>query len=88
MPSNEEEINDRKYQTNMVENLIKNKIRIKSFWREIVKDPEECLLLMIVDDCGNNCGNKRKDLLDPRITKIGINSINLGKYFACYIQLS
>jgi hypothetical protein len=26
--------------------------------------------------------------LDPRITNIGINSVKLGKYFACYIQLS
>ena len=88
LPSNEEEINDRKYQNKMVDNLVKDKIKIKSFWREIIKDPEECFLLMIVDDSGNNCGFKRKDVLDPRITNIGINSIKMGKYFACYIQLS
>ena len=88
LPSTEEEINDRKYQKEMVNDLLKNKIKIKSFWREIIKDPEECLTLMIVDDCGNNCGFKRKDLLDPRITSIGINSIKIGKYFACYIQLN
>ena len=88
LPSNEEEINDRKYQNKMVDNLVNNKIKIKSFWREIIKDPEECFLLMIVDDSGNNCGFKRKDILDPRITNIGINSIKMGKYFACYIQLS
>ena len=87
LPSNEDEINDRKYQNNMVDELLKNKIKIKSFWREIIKDPEECFLLMIVDDCGNNCGFKRKDLLDPSMNSIGISSIKLGKYFACYIQL-
>ena len=87
LPSNEEEINDRKYQNNKVNELLENKIKIKSFWREIIKDPEECFLLMIVDDCGNNCGFKRKDLLDPNMTSIGISSIKLGKYFACYIQL-
>ena len=87
LPSSEEEINDRKYQTNMVENLIKDKIRIKSFWREVIKEPEECFLLMIIDDSGNNYGFKRKDLLDPRITSIGINSIKIGRYFACYIQI-
>ena len=87
LPSTEEEINDRKYQKEMVNDLLKNKIKIKSFWREIIKDPEECLTLMIVDDCGNNCGFKRKDLLDPRVTSIGINSIKIGKYFSCYIQL-
>ena len=87
LPSSEEEINDRKYQTNMVNNLIKDKIRIKSFWREVIKEPEECFLLMIIDDSGNNYGFKRKDLLDPRITSIGINSIKIGRYFACYIQI-
>ena len=87
LPSNEDEINDRKYQNNMVNELLKNKIKIKSFWREIIKDPEECFLLMIVDDCGNNCGFKRKDLLEPSMNSIGISSIKLGKYFACYIQL-
>ena len=87
LPSNEEEINDGKYQNNKINELLKNKIKIKSFWREIIKDPEECFLLMIVDDCGNNCGFKRKDLLDPNMTSIGISSIKLGKYFACYIQL-
>jgi len=87
LPSNEEEIIDRKYQNNKVDILLKNNIKIKSFWREVIKDPEECFLLMIIDDCGHNCGVKRKDLLDPKMTSIGINSINFGKYFACYIQL-
>ena len=87
LPSNEEEINDRKYQNNKVNELLENKIKIKSFWREVIRDPEECFLLMVVDDCGNNCGFKRKDLLDPNMTSIGIRSIKLGKYFACYIQL-
>ena len=89
LPFNEEEINNRNYQHDMIEFLRKkNKININSFWREIIKDPEECFLLMIVDDCGTNCGNKRKDLLDNRIKYIGINSIKIGKYFACYIELS
>ena len=68
--------------------MTKNEIKIKSFWRELIKDPEECFLLMIIDDSGNNCGFKRKDLLDPKIKSIGINSITIGKYFSCYIQLS
>ena len=88
LPSNEEEINNRKYQSDSVELLTKNEIKIKSFWRELIKDPEECFLLMIIDDSGNNCGFKRKDLLDPKIKSIGINSITIGKYFSCYIQLS
>ena len=88
LPSNEEEINDRKYQYNMVNDSIKDKFKIKSFWREVIKDPEECFLLMIIDDCGNNYGFKRKDILDPQISTIGINSVKIGKYFSCYIQLS
>ena len=87
LPSNEEEINNRNYQHDMVHYLLKNKIKINSFWRELVKDPDECILLMIVDDCGSNCGFKRKDLLNPNMKYIGINSVKIEKYFACYITL-
>ena len=88
LPYNEEEINNRNYQHDMIQYLLQKKIRIYSFWREVVKDPDECILLMIVDDCGANCGLKRKDLLDPSVKYIGINSVKIGKYFACYITLS
>ena len=88
LPVNEEEINNKTYQHNMVQNLLKNKINIHSFWREVIRDPEECLLLMIVDDCGMNCGFKRKDLLNRNMKYIGINSTKIGKYFSCYITLS
>ena len=88
LPFNEEEINNRNYLHDMVHILKKNKISITSFWREVIKDPEECFLLMIVDDCGTSCGFKRKDLLNPNMKYIGINSAKIGKYFSCYITLS
>ena len=88
LPFSEEEINNRNYLHDMVHILKKNKISITSFWREVIKDPEECFLLMIVDDCGTSCGFKRKDLLNPNMKYIGINSAKIGKYFSCYITLS
>ena len=88
LPTSEEEIKNKNYLKNNVTEKLKN-INIKSYWRDIVKDPETSFILMIVDDCGTNkCGRKRADLLNPEMKFIGINSIMIGKYFACYIVLS
>ena len=90
LPKNEDEIKDRLYLKKKINYICENKnVIVRSFWRDIVKDPETSFILMIVDDCGtNNCGRKRADLLNPEMKFIGINSIKIGKYFACYIVLS
>ena len=43
---------------------------------------------MIVDDNGDKSGMRRKDLLDPNMKYIGINSIDLKGKFVCYITLT
>ncbi len=90
LPKNEDEIKDRMYLKNKINKICENNnVIVKSYWRDIVKDPETSFILMIVDDCGtNNSGRKRADLLNPEMKFIGINSIMIGKYFACYIVLS
>ena len=90
LPKNEDEIKDRLYLKKKINYICENKnVIVRSFWRDIVKDPETSFILMIVDDCGtNNCGRKRSDLLNPEMKFIGINSIKIGKYFSCYIVLS
>ena len=87
LPKSEEEIKNINYIKNSVEMLIK-KVNIKCYWREIIKDPETSFCLMIVDDSEKNQGMKRKAILNPNIRYIGINSISIGKSFACYILLS
>ena len=87
LPTNESEINDKDYLKIKVKEIVKN-VHVKSYWRDIVKDPETSFILMVVDDSEKNSGQKRKSILDPNIKYIGINSTSFGKSFACYILLS
>ena len=86
-PINEEQIKDKKYMNEQINIKVQNGIPIKSFWRDIIKDPQTCLILMIVDDTGINSGKKRNDILDPNMQCIGIVSKKIGKSFASYITL-
>ena len=86
-PINEEQIKDKKYMNDQINIKVQNGIPIKSFWRDIIKDPQTCLILMIVDDTGVNSGKKRNDILGPNMQCIGIVSKKIGKSFASYITL-
>jgi len=86
-PINEEQIKDRKYMNEQINIKVQSGIPIKSFWRDIIKDPQTCLILMIVDDTGVNSGKKRNDILDPNMQCIGIVSKKIGKSFASYVTL-
>ena len=61
-PKNEYEIQDKTYMNEMINLKVQQGIPIKSFWRDIIKDSETCLILMIVDDTGANSGKKRFDV--------------------------
>lgn len=67
-------------------------IYVKSFWKEIIKEPETAFLLMVVDDRANKDekNGKRQDLLDPEMKYIGISSktSSSGRYFNSFITLS
>lgn len=87
IPKNEKDIKNKDYLKNQI--LIKNDtgMGIKSYWREIIYDPETCFILMIVDDNGKKAGMKRRDILNPKFKYIGISSGMINKSFACYITL-
>ena len=88
MPKSENEIkykNDLRYK---VEGLVNKGIMIKSFWRDVIKDPELSFLMMIVDDIGEKSGMRRRDLLDPNMKYIGISSVDINGCFVCYFTLS
>ena len=86
-PINEEQIKDKKYMNEQINIKVQKGIPIKSFWRDIIKEPQTCLILMIVDDNGPNSGKKRNDILDPNMQCIGITSKKIGKSFASYMTL-
>jgi len=86
-PNDENALKDKKYMCEKINEKIQLGFRIRSFWRDIIKDSETCLLLMIVDDTGANSGKKRNDILDPSMQGIGIASRTMGKTFASYVVL-
>ena len=87
-PQNENEITDVDYMNYKMKNIINNcKFAIKSYWREIICEPEVCLLLMIVDDNGQKSGMRRSDILNPNMKYIGISSNEINGFFACFITL-
>ena len=87
LPKTENEIKYKDYMVYKVENMVNKGIIVRSFWRDIIRDPDLSLLLMIVDDTGEKSGMRRKDLLDSNMKYIGINSIEINGSFACYITL-
>ena len=87
-PQNEKQIKDKKDLGRKVEKMIDSGIKIKSYWRDVINDPEICCLLMIVDDNGIKKGKKRKDILNPYMKYIGISSVKINKDFVCYITLT
>ena len=86
-PQTEEQIKDKTYMYEIINQKVQNGIPIKSFWKDIIKDRETCLLLMIVDDTGPNSGKKRNDILDPTMQYIGIISKKIGKSFASFVTI-
>ena len=88
LPKNENEIIDKNDLGKKVVSMIDNGIIIKSYWRDIIRDPETSFLLMIVDDIGFKSGMRRKDILNPNMKYIGIASTEINGHFVCYITLS
>ena len=84
----EKEFKSGDYLRQKINEKINDGITIRAFWRDIIKDPEINFLLMIVDDNPIKRGDKRKDILDPEMKYIGINSGYLGNNFVCYTVLS
>ena len=88
LPANENEIIDKNDLRKKIVSMIDNGLIIKSYWRDIIKDPEISYLLMIVDDIGLKSGMRRKDILNPNMKYIGIASTEINGHFVCYITLS
>ena len=88
LPKNILNIKSNHYLKNQIFIKADNGIDIKSFWKEIISDPETCFILMIVDDNGKKKGYKRRNILNPEYKYIGISSKKFDdKNFICYITL-
>jgi hypothetical protein len=86
-PDNELDLKNKDYLKDEVNRIENKNIYIKSFFRDIVKEPETSFILLIADD-SKNSGVKRKDILDRNQKYIGIVSKKIEKSFACYITFA
>ena len=87
LPVSEEERDDN--------NLLKQKVmkirenyNINVYFKNMIKNPEIAVLLLIVDDSANSPGKKRKAILNPEFRKIGIDSTFLGNSFISHFSFS
>ena len=87
-PQNVEEIKDKDDLGRKINEMMNEGMLIKSYWRDVIKDPEISFLLMIVDDNGSKSGMRRRDILNPNMEYIGISSAEINRNFVCYITLS
>lgn len=87
-PTNETDFKDKNYLSRKVNQLISGSLPIKAYWRDIVSDPEACLILMIVDDNGKETGQKRNVILDPFMQFMGISSSENQYGFSCYMTFA
>ena len=87
-PVSENEILDKNDLTYKIESMINSGVNIKSYWRDVIKDPEISFLLMIIDDNGIKSGMRRKDILSLYMKSIGISSAEINNNFVCYVTLA
>ena len=87
IPRNELDVKSREYLSEQIKKKVDEGVDVKSFWKDIVREPESCFILTVVDDSGKNAGSKRNDILNKDNKYIGISSVKIGKSFACYIVI-
>jgi hypothetical protein len=87
LPLSQEEIYDDALLINQV-NIIRQNYNINVYFKNMIKNPEIAVLLLIVDDSANSPGAKRRAILNPHFRKIGINSKFINTTFISFFSFS
>jgi hypothetical protein len=88
IPQNKEELQSKSFLRKSIDKMMRDGIRVNSYWRDIINDAEICFLLMIVDDNGDKKGMRRNDILSPNMKEIGISSVEINGRAVNYFVLS
>ena len=88
LPDSEEEIHNSSILKRKVKELREQGIEINVFFKDLIKNPEISVLLMIVDDSNKYAGKKRMALLNKDFRYIGVNCKFIGKTFIAYLAFS
>ena len=87
LPLSQEEIYDDALLINQV-NIIRQNYNINVYFKNMIKNPEIAVLLLIVDDSIHSPGAKRRAILNPNFRKIGINSKFINTTFVSFFSFS
>jgi len=87
LPETEQELSNNIIFKNKVDE-IREKHNINVYFKNMIKNPDVAILLLIVDDSSRNPGKKRDAILNPEFKKIGIDSKFLGKTFISHFSFS
>ena len=87
LPESTEEMNDNNLLRNKVIKIRENH-NINVYFKNMIKNPEIAVLLLIVDDSVNSPGKKRNAILNPEFRKIGIDSRFIGSLFVSHFSFS
>ena len=87
LPLSQEEIYDDALLINQV-NIIRQNYNINVYFKNMIKNPEIAVLLLIVDDSAHSPGAKRRAILNPNFRKIGINSKFVNTTFVSFFSFS
>ena len=87
LPDTIEQMKDPHFLKNQGEEKKKNSI-LDIYYKDLVKDPQISVLLMIVDDNGKKNGKKRYCLLNEEYKYIAINSKFIDKTFIAYFSFA
>ena len=87
LPLSYEEIHDNLLLINQV-NIIRQNFNVNVYFKNLIKNPEIAVLMLIVDDSVDNPGMRRNAILNPKFRKIGINSKFIGNTFVSFFSFS
>ena len=87
LPVNENEMSNNNFIKNKADKIRENH-NINIYFKNMIKNPEIAVLLLIVDDSVNSPGKKRNAILNPEFRKIGIISGFIGKTFISHFSFS
>ena len=87
LPENEEEIRTPSYLENQIK-ILKKKVKIDKYFKDLIKISEVSALLMIVNDNGEKCKGKREAILNKNYKYIGISCKLYWKTFIAFFTFS
>ena len=88
VPKTEEEIKDKSYIIEKVNEMTARGENVLAFWRDNVFDPETSFIMMLVDNNIKNSGERRGDIFNSDYKYIGISCQKINKSFAAYVTFS